>query len=118
VVLVVEDEDAVRRYATGLLAELGFTVVSAADGTQALEVVRARGAELVLILLDLTLPGLGGEAVLDEIERVGTKVPVVMCSGSDPHTVRRLFAGHRVAGYLAKPYGLEQMRTTLHAALT
>src|SRR6266536_2606272 len=75
-VLVVEDEDPVRRYAAGLLTELGFTVVGAADGSQAVDVFRQRQAELALVLLDLTLPGAGGEAVLTEIEAENPKVPV------------------------------------------
>lgn len=115
-VLVVEDEDPVRRYAAGLLTELGFTVVGAADGSQAVDVFRQRQAELALVLLDLTLPGAGGEAVLAEIEAENPKVPVVVCSGRDAREVRRSFAGHNLAGVLPKPYGLEQMRAALRQA--
>ncbi len=117
-VLVVEDEDPVRRYATGLLTELGFTVVGAADGTQALEIFRQRHHELALILLDLTLPGLTGEAVLAGIEDNDSKVPVVVCSGLDVRQVRRSFAGHHLAGVLPKPYGLDQMRTAVREAVS
>src|SRR5215217_6086224 len=111
--LVVEDEDPVRRYATRLLTDLGFTVVAAADGAEAIDVFRDRHSELALILLDLTLPGLTGDAVLAELEAQGVKVPIVICTGHDARSVRRQFAGRAVAGFLAKPYGLEQMRTAL-----
>jgi DNA-binding response OmpR family regulator len=114
-VLLVEDEEPLRRYAARLLTELGFTVVGAADGAQALDVFRERGAELSLVLLDLTLPGLSGEAVLSEIQQAG--VPVVLSSGADSLEVRRRFAGRGVAGFLAKPYGLDQLRTTLRDAV-
>jgi Response regulator containing CheY-like receiver, AAA-type ATPase, and DNA-binding domains len=117
-VLVVEDEDAIRRYATALLTELGFTVVGAADGNQALATFHDQGDDLALVLLDLTLPGLSGEEILEEMAKLGTKTPVVVCSGSDAQAVRRLFGGQRVAGFLTKPYGLEQLRSTLRAALS
>jgi CheY-like chemotaxis protein len=115
--LIVEDEDPIRRYAARLLTDLGFTTVGVADGAAALEVFRERRGELSLVLLDLTLPGLGGEAVLAELENDGSKVPVVVVSGYDALTVRRQIAGRRVAGFLAKPYGLEQLRTALREAL-
>jgi CheY-like chemotaxis protein len=112
-VLVVEDEDPLRRYAARLLADLGFTVVGAADGTEAVEVFRERGTELALVLLDVSLPGLSGEALLDQL----TGVPVVLCSGYDARTARRQFGEHHVAGYLAKPYGLDQLRTALRGVV-
>jgi two-component system cell cycle sensor histidine kinase/response regulator CckA len=108
-VLLVEDEAPVRRYAARLLAELGFTVVGAADGAEAVAVFHERGAELALVLLDVSLPGPSGEELLDEIKGV----PVVLCSGYDARTARRRFGDHPVAGFLAKPYGLDQMRTAL-----
>ena len=116
-VLLVEDEDPVRRYAARTLTELGFTVVGAADGNEALEIFQERKGELVLVVLDLTLPGLSGEAVLTGLEDHATAVPVVLSSGADPATARRRYRGHAVAGFLPKPYGLEQMRATLSEVL-
>jgi CheY-like chemotaxis protein len=112
-VLLVEDEDPVRRYASLLLTELGFTVLAAADGTAALDLFRTHKDQVVLVLLDVSLPGLGGDAVAAELKSEGAAVPVVLCSGYDARTIRQRFAGYGVAGFLAKPYSLDQMRTTL-----
>lgn len=112
-VLLVEDEDPVRRYATLLLRELGFTVLDASDGTAALDLFRTHKDEVVLVLLDVTLPGLAGDEVVAELKNEGPAVPVVLCSGYDARTIRQRFAGYGVAGFLAKPYSLDQMRTAL-----
>lgn len=116
-VLVVEDEDPVRRYTVSLLEELGFRVVQASDGTEALEVLRARHAEIGVMLLDHSMPGLSGEEVLAEAEREGLTVPVVLTSGYDRASLERRFAGHEVAGYLQKPFRIEALDRTVRAAV-
>jgi two-component system, cell cycle sensor histidine kinase and response regulator CckA len=82
-VLVVEDEVPVLRLTTALLTTLGFEVVAATDGPGAIEAYRRHRDELALILLDLTMPGMDGDAVLSELERDRTPIPIVLSSGSD-----------------------------------
>ncbi|WP_285742678.1 response regulator [Lentzea sp. NBRC 105346] len=116
-VLVVEDEDPVRRYTVGLLVELGFTVVQAADGAQAIEIVRERGGELRAMLLDHSMPGMSGEDVLAALERDGVKIPVVLTSGHDEAALRRRFDGYPVAGFLQKPFRIETLDETVRQAI-
>jgi len=117
-VLVVEDEDPVRRYTVALLEELGFTVVQAADGAEAIAILRERSAEISAMLLDHHMPGLSGEEVLDELEREGLAVPVVLTSGHDRTLLERRFAGHAIAGYLQKPFRIESLDETVRRAVT
>lgn len=116
-VLVVEDEDPVRRYTVSLLEEIGFTVLQAADGDEAIAILRERSAEISAMLLDHSMPGLSGEEVLAELEREGLAVPVVLTSGHDRASLERRFAGHEVAGYLQKPFRLEKLDETIRAVL-
>ncbi|MDX3663491.1 response regulator [Streptomyces sp. ID05-26A] len=116
-VLVVEDEDPVRRYTVSLLEELGFTVLQAIDGIEAIEVLRHRSGEISLMLLDHSMPGLSGEEVLAELEREGLTVPVVLTSGYDRTSLERRFAGHEIADYLQKPFRLETLDETVRAVL-
>lgn len=116
-VLVVEDEDPVRRYTVSLLEELGFTVVQAADGAEAIAILRERRAEISAMLLDHSMPGLSGEQVLAELEREGLAVPVVLTSGHDRTALERRFAGHAVAGYLQKPFRIEALGETVRRAV-
>jgi len=117
-VLVVEDEAQVLRFASDMLATLGFDVVAATDGARALEALRCHRDRLALVLLDSTLPGMAGEAVLAEAERAGSPVPVVLSSGYDAADLAARFAGHRIAGFLQKPYRLAELRSTVRRALT
>ncbi|MGW4212507.1 response regulator [Lentzea sp. NPDC004789] len=116
-VLVVEDEDPVRRYTVSLLEELGFTVLQASDGSEAIAILRERSAEISAMLLDHSMPGLSGEEVLAELVREGLTVPVVLTSGHDRTLLERRFAGHDVAGYLQKPFRIEALDETVRAAV-
>jgi CheY-like chemotaxis protein len=116
-VLVVEDEDPVLRFATGMLTTLGFNVVSATDGVGALEVFQRHRDELALVLLDLTMPGMDGEELLSELERGPGRVPIVVSSGHDIVDLGMRLNRDRLAGFLQKPYRLEEMRATLQDAL-
>ncbi|MGI5506664.1 response regulator [Lentzea sp. CA-135723] len=116
-VLVVEDEDPVRRYTVSLLEELGFAVLQASDGTEAIAILRERSAEVCAMLLDHSMPGLSGEEVLAELEREGLTVPVVLTSGYDRTSLERRFAGHEIAGYLQKPFRIETLDETVRVAV-
>ncbi|SDH20016.1 Response regulator receiver domain-containing protein [Lentzea fradiae] len=116
-VLVVEDEDPVRRYTVSLLEELGFPVLQASDGVEAIAILRERRAEVGVMLLDHSMPGLSGEEVLAELEREDLTVPVVLTSGYDRAALEVRFAGHEVAGYLQKPFRIEALDETVRAVV-
>jgi CheY-like chemotaxis protein len=116
-VLVIDDEDPVLRFATGMLATLGFDAVVAADGPRALEVFRRHRDQLTLVLLDLTVPGMDGDDLLSALERERPDLPVVLSSGYDGSDQDARFASRPVAGFLQKPYRLQEMRAILQDAL-
>lgn len=116
-VLVVEDELPVLRLTTGLLTTLGFEVISATDGFEALALFQQHRDALVAVLLDLTVPGMDGEAVLAQVKRDRASLPVVLSSGADRDEVAERFAHCRVAGILQKPYRLEDLRSLLARAV-
>ncbi|WP_434442146.1 response regulator [Lentzea sp. E54] len=116
-VLVVEDEDPVRRYTVSLLEELGFEVLQASDGGEAIAVLRERSAEIHAMLLDHSMPGLSGEEVLVRLRHEGLTVPVVLTSGYDRASLERRFAGHEISGYLQKPFRLETLDETIRGVL-
>ena len=104
-VLVVDDVPANRRLAGAMLTRLGFEAIEAESGECALEHLASEPVDLVL--LDLRMPGLDGEEVLDELrERHGRELPVLVISGhADAETRARLAAAG--AGFLGKPYHYE-----------
>ncbi len=99
--LVVDDEEAVRVVARHVLERSGFTVVEAATGEEALATISAMPHKAPrIVLLDLTMPGMSGEAALSELQRQWPAVPVIVSSGFMPDD------GSSIAGvpFLAKPY--------------
>jgi len=114
-VLLVDDDAAIRRsVAVGLELE-GFRVLSASGGRAALEAVER--AHPAVVLLDLTMPDLDGLEVLRRLRRAGDEVPVCVLSARDEveDRVRGLEAG--ADDYVVKPFAVEEVAARLHALL-
>ena len=83
-VLVVDDEDALRAVACGALCRLGFQVLQARDGQEALQVFEANREQIRLVLMDLTMPRMDGEEAFRELRRAGARMPIILSSGFGP----------------------------------
>jgi CheY-like chemotaxis protein len=99
-VLVIDDEDSVRRVAARLLRSQGFDVWEAHDGRDALDRFAGRVAALRLVLVDLTMPRLGGEDTAREWRRLRPDLPVVLMSGLHQDEMDERFAGLGVSAFL------------------
>ena len=82
-ILIVDDEWVVRTVASNLLGSGGYRTIEAKDGVSGLEVLSDLHSEIDLVLLDVTMPGMSGHAVLGEIKSRYPALPVLMCSGYD-----------------------------------
>ncbi len=113
-ILVVDDEVAVRRFLRNLLEGAGFTLFEAGTGGEALEAMKKKHPDLVL--LDLRLPDMTGVEVL-QVMREWSKVPVVMLSvqNEEVDIVAALDAG--ADDYLSKPFGSAELLARLRSAL-
>ena len=118
VILVVDDEETVRIAAKLMLERRGFTVLTAEDGRAALEVFRSRVDEIVVVLLDLTMPHLDGEETFRELRRIRSDVRVILSSGYDEQETTSRFAGKGLAGFLQKPYGVGPLGEKIRQVLT
>ena len=104
VILVADDEENVRIVAREMFEDRGFSVVTVMDGRQAVETFRARADEIVAVLLDLTMPVMGGEEAFKEIQAIRPGVPVILSSGFTEQDATSRFAGNEPAGFIQKPY--------------
>ena len=116
-ILLVDDEPGVRDTASKLLGRLGFQVLCAADGAQAIALFRAQAPRFTGILLDLTMPHLDGVQTLAEIRRLRPDIPVIVSSGYSETDVLQRFEGLHVNGFIPKPYTLDGLRTALAKSL-
>jgi PAS domain S-box-containing protein len=113
VVLIIDDEPWVRSTTAKMLDHLGFRSMAAASGPEGIELFRAHAGEISLVLLDLTMPEMDGELVFQQLRGIEPGVPVVVSSGfSEADTARRMSQAG-AAGFLEKPYTVQQLGKTL-----
>ena len=108
-VLLVDDEEAVRRVGSGMLVALGFTPVTANDGLEAISAFRGT-PDIAFVILDLTMPRLDGEQCFRELRQLDPAVKVIMSSGYNEQEVTQRFVGKGLSGFIQKPYRLSELR--------
>jgi two-component system cell cycle sensor histidine kinase/response regulator CckA len=116
-VLVVDDEESVRNAARNALSHFGYTVLLASGGLEAVEALRDGGPTIDLVVLDLTMPGMGGEEALQRIREVRPDVPVLLSSGFNYVEVVRRFTGQGITGFVQKPYTAAQLAAAVGNAM-
>jgi PAS domain S-box-containing protein len=109
-VLVVEDEPVVSRVAQAFLAKSGCTVLTAVDGSSAMAILQERHADIGLVLLDMTMPGMTTDEIVQGIRALDSTVAILLNSGyTSGDAVARMLEDGIVQGFLEKPYDLHQL---------
>jgi PAS domain S-box-containing protein len=103
-ILVVDDEEVVRKVAKAALERHGYTVIQAENGAEGVAVFGANAARIRCVVLDLTMPVMSGEEALRRIQELRPDVPVILSSGFKEAEALRRFEGLKLAGFLQKPY--------------
>ena len=103
-VLLADDEEDVRGVVHAMLETLGYEVIEARDGLEAVEIFRRRAAEIDLVILDLVMPRLTGEAALGQMRRIVPTVPAILVSGYDESGRIREIVAAGFGGFLQKPF--------------
>jgi PAS domain S-box-containing protein len=111
-VLLVDDEETVRGIGKEMLQELGFTAITANDGREAIEIFKAV-SDIVLVLLDLTMPHMDGEQCFRELRQIRPDLKVIMTSGYNEQEVTQKFVGKGLAGFVQKPYSLSVLKEAI-----
>lgn len=117
-VLVADDEKIVRESMQALFESAGFAVVTAADGREAVRTYGEHRGRVVCVVLDLTMPVMGGDEVFREIRRIDPAARVVLTSGYPEEEMSKRFAGQEVFGFVQKPEPIDRIIARLHEALT
>jgi CheY-like chemotaxis protein len=112
IILVVDDEEFVVRMAQSVLEEAGYDVLSASNGSEALDVYSARSGRIDAVLLDMTMPVMNGEQTMEQLARRWPDATVITTSGYDLQEAERRFGG-RTAAFLQKPYTASQLKAKI-----
>jgi len=115
-VLVVEDEEQVRRMSLDALDELGYPVLQAANGEEAIEIIRARD-DIRLLFTDVVMPGLNGRELADQARTFRPDLPVLFTTGYTRNAVVHNGVVDSDVFFIPKPFTVEQLALKLRAVL-
>jgi len=116
-VLVADDEELVRVVASKVLELEGYRVVLAQDGLQAVEAFERHAHELAAVLLDMSMPRMGGAEVFQRIRARTPLVPTILSSGYNEQDATSRFAGKGLAGFLQKPWTAPRLVAAVRDAI-
>jgi len=100
-----------------MLHRLGYRVLTAEDGEQALEVFRLYDGQVDLMIFDLSMPKMSGEELFAEIRRVSPAVHTIMITGYNEVISLEQLRLMGLSGFIAKPFGIEEIKLELHRVL-
>jgi len=116
-VLVVDDEELVRNMAAVTLEQFGYSVEVASGGLEGVERFERRATEFTAVLLDLTMPAVGGDETLRRILKLRPAIPIVLSSGFSEADARARFHSRERAEFLQKPYTARALAQALVRAI-
>jgi two-component system cell cycle sensor histidine kinase/response regulator CckA len=109
VVLIVDDDAYVLQAATVTLQSFGYRVIVADDGYKAVDTFRSRHAEIDLVILDMTMPGMSGEDTLRALRDICPEVKVLLSSAYNENEVSQQVVASASVDFLQKPYDPDQL---------
>ena len=116
-ILLVEDEEDIRDLGAKLLNEIGYRVVTAVNGKEALEIYQRDRESISLVILDLIMPVMDGRRCLDEILRINPNARVVIASGYSESGPANGVMDSGAKGFVQKPYNMRKLLTTVREVL-
>ena len=116
-ILVVDDEEMIRSTASGMLESLGYTVICAANGKEGLDLFRARGEDIDLVILDMIMPVMGGREAFAQFRLIDATTPILVASGFAKDADWEALRAGGGAGFVHKPFRRRELAEKVHAAI-
>jgi CheY-like chemotaxis protein len=116
-ILVVDDEPAVRRAVTRVLERGGYQVETAENGREAVDLFAKDPAAFAAVMLDLTMPVMGGAEALRRLRALSSEIPVILCSGYCEEQVRERFGNPAFAAVVEKPFSVDELLNAVQSVL-
>jgi two-component system, cell cycle sensor histidine kinase and response regulator CckA len=114
-ILIVDDEETVRAVTSQMLESFGFEIITANDGREGVEVFAENVDRITGVVLDMTMPHMNGEEAFREIQRIRPNTKVILVSGYNEQDATNRFAGKGLAGFLQKPFRVEELRNKIRS---
>ena len=116
-VLLIDDEEMILEVGSGLLQELGYTVLTALSGPEALEIYTARQSEIAMVVMDMIMPGMGGGETFDRLKEINPAVKVLLSSGYSINGQASHIMERGCDGFIQKPFTMQQLSARMREIL-
>lgn len=116
-IMLVDDEPSVVKVIQKILERLGYRVIAAQSGLEAVEIAKRRGGEIDLVLLDMIMPGMDGGETFDRIREVQPKMPILLCSGYAIDGQAQQILQRGCNGFIQKPFNLSEISRKIRQLL-
>ena len=116
-VLVIDDDEGTREVTAESLTRAGLRVLVADSGAAGLELFREHCADVELVILDRTMPGLSGESTFDALREIRAGIPILLMSGYAEKRAAESFAGKNLSGFIGKPFLPEELLEKVRSVL-
>jgi CheY-like chemotaxis protein len=116
-ILMVDDEESVRRLGRQLLERAGYEVLSASDGREAVELFHRNAERIRAVVLDMMMPVMNGDEAFRALKDLAPGLPVILSSGFNEQEAMGSFNGRGPAGFIQKPYRSAELEAILHRVL-
>ena len=117
VVLLVDDQPPVAEVGKEMLSILGYKVITAGNGREAVDIYRQNAKETDLVILDMIMPGLSGAQTFEELKEINPEVKVLLSSGYSLNGQAEAIMKKGCRGFLQKPFNIKELSATLQAVL-
>ncbi len=117
-VLLADDEEVILHLAKRMLERIGYNVITAEDGREAVSLYKEHQNAIDCVVLDLTMPHMDGAEAYREMRRINPGVRCVMSSGYNQQEVSQRFVGKGLCGFIQKPYTLQELGDVMRIALS
>ncbi|MFC1563726.1 response regulator [candidate division KSB1 bacterium] len=112
-ILVVDDEENVRKLTKNMLNTFGYDVLLAKDGIEAVEIYRDNKRNIKLIILDMIMPKMAGKETFMELKRINSRIKVLISSGYNQNGAATSILDKGASGFIQKPFRIEQLSKTI-----
>lgn len=112
-ILIADDDEMVLNLCRTMVERIGYTVMTAADGDEAVRLFKEHSNEIICVILDLSMPKMDGMTAFDEIRLFRPDIKVIISSGYNEQETTQRFLGRGLAGFIKKPYQLSSLHSEL-----
>jgi CheY-like chemotaxis protein len=116
-VLLVDDEDMIIEVGQKMLEKMGFRVLTAGSGQQAVDLYRRHREQIDVVILDMVMPGMGGGETFDRMKKIDERVKVILSSGYSINGQAKDIMDRGCSGFIQKPFSMQELSLKIRAVL-